>query len=291
MSTEVAPPPVVPPGAAPEVKTWANPDGTLNPTFYEKLPEDVAWMKDTLSKYKTREELVRGFANASSLAGKKGLIPLPDNAPPEAKADRKALLDGINGVPKETKDYGIERPKEIPEGQWNQGLAENFVKWAYENSVSPGAAKKLIAVQMEAVKGQLAQQAQYETNFWAEEQKNFEANVRTMNLGQDRATALVERGAIALGLDLANPKTQTLLKGADARMMAMKYALATGEDSTVTAEDGSQGEGDPMQLAQDAAHNKANPLYEPLHDSSHPQHRAAKEKVEAWWKLAVSKKK
>lgn len=262
-------------------------DGTLNAAAYDRLPEDIRYLKDDLSKYKSAEELIRGIANKNTMAGKKGLIPLPDSAPPEVKAERKALLDSINGVPKEVKDYGIARPPDLPENQWNQPLADGFAKWAHENSVSPAAAKKLVAVQMEAVKGQLAEQANYEKKFFDDQAKAFTDQIRTENIPADRANSLAERGAVALGLDLKNPQHETLLKNASVKLMAMRHALATGEDSFVKG-DGKGGEGDPMALASDAAHNKANPLYEPLHNPGHPQHRMAKEKVDGWWRAAAA---
>lgn len=286
-------PPALPPTGAnsgqPFHADWMKSDGTLNPSAYERLPEDIRYMKDTLGKYKTAEELVRGMAYAQTFAGKKGLLPLPDNAPPEVRAERKAVLDSINGVPKEFKDYGISKPPEFPEQQWNQPLADGFAKWAHENSVSPAAAKKLIAVQMEAVKGQLAEQANYEKTFFDNQAKAFDAAIRTENIPTDRANSLAERGAAQLGLDLNNPQDQILLKNAKVRLMSMRHALATGEDSFVQGESGKGAEGDPMALAQDAVHNKANPLYEPLHNPGHPQHRMAKEKVDGLWRAAAAK--
>jgi hypothetical protein len=269
---------------------WMKPDGSLNPSAYERLPEDIRYMKDTLGKYKTAEELVRGMAYAQTFAGKKGLLPLPENAPPEVRAERKTVLDSINGVPKEAKDYGISRPADMPEQQWNQPLADGFAKWAHENSVSPTAAKKLIAVQMEAVKGQLAEQAKYEQTFFDGHAKAFESTVRTENIPLERANSLAERGAVALGLDPNKPEHAILLKNSAVKLMAMRHAIATGEDKFVTGEAQKGAEGDPLTLASDAVHNKANPLYEPLHDSGHPQHRMAKEKVDGWWRAAAARK-
>lgn len=290
---EGSPPPPPPSGGGSFHSDWLKSDGTLNPASYDRLPEDVRYMKDTLSKYKTAEELVRGMAYTQTFAGKKGLIPLPAGSPPEVIAERKALLDGINGVPKEVKDYGITRDsvaKDLPEANWNQPLADNFVKWAHENSVSPAAVKKFITeVQLPLVKGQLAQQAQGETQFWTAEQQAFDAEIRKANITPENAAGLVEKGAIALGLDLANPQTKTFLKGKDARLMAMRHAIATGESGFVKGDDPEGGGNDPEALANSASHDKANPLYEPYYNASHPQHRMAKEKVEGWWRQAAER--
>lgn len=270
---------------------WVKPDGTLNSAVYDRLPEDVRYMKDTLGKYKTAEELVRGVANIQTFAGKKGLIPLPDNAPPELRAERKAVLDSVNGVPKEAKDYGIARPADLPEAQWDQGMADNFVKWAHENSVSPAAAKKLIALQIDTIKTQSAAQAAYETKFFEDQAKAFGESVRATNMPLDRANQLAERGAAELGLDLNKPEHQLLMKNADVRLMAMRHAMAVGEDTFVKGQEGAGADNDPMALAQDATHNKANPLYEPLHNQSHPQHSMAKAKLDGWWRAAAAKSK
>ena len=284
-----APPP--PPAAGtPFHSDWLRADGTLNAESYKRLPEDVRWVGDTLAKYKTPEELVRGVANLSTAVGKKGLIPLPDNAPPEARAERTALLNAINGVPKEAKDYGITRPQDLPEAAWNQPLAETFTKWAHENSVSPAAAKKLIALTAESTKAQLAAQAQYETDFFAGHEKAWETAIRTENMPADRANALAERGAAQLGMDLTKPEHQILMKNSTVRLAMMRAALATGEDTFVSGDSDRAAAGNPEGQASDIVHNKANPEYEPYWDSRHPQHKSVVEKVNGLYRAAVAKK-
>jgi hypothetical protein len=299
VSTEAAPvtapvtaPPVNAPvttTAAPAFTTWDSADGKLNPAFYEKLPDDVKYIGDTLKKYQTREELVRGFANLSTLAGKKGLIPLAADAPPEAKADRKALLDGINGVPKEAKDYGLKRPDNIPEGAWNQPLADNFTNWAWKHSVSPSSMQELVKLQSEALQGNLASQKQYETDFWAGQATAFAEQTRKEGVQPDRATELAERGATALGFDLTNEQDQLVLKNAKVRLAMMRHALATGEDSFVQGQAARSEGADAGALMNSAMHNQADPLYKPLYDPAHPQHKMAKEKVDGWVRQVAAK--
>lgn len=300
MAETITPPPAHPAGGTPppviDASTpfhtdWLKADGTFNADSYKRLPEDVRWVGETMGKYKTPEELARGFANLSTAVGKKGLIPLPANAPAEVVAERRALLNSINGVPASAKDYGISRPEDLPEQAWNQSLADTFTAWAHENSVSPAAAKKLIALTAASTKEQLAAQAQYETDFFAGQAKAWEAQVRTENIPADRANALAERGATALGLDLTKPEHAILMKNASVRLMAMRHAVSTGEDTFINGDQTKGAENDPMALAQDAAHNQANPLYTPLHDSAHPQHKMAKEKVDGWWRAAAAKRK
>lgn len=297
MSTELATPPVVPPVTpqpvtlpAANLSDWRKPDGSINHAAFAALPEDIRHVGDTLKKYNNEVELFRGIAHLQTFAGQKGLTALPPDAPKEAVAARKALMDSINSVPKEAKDYGIKRPDSIPEQLWVPELVDGFVSWAHENSVSPAAVGKLVALQTSVTQKQLQGQAQYETDFYAKHQQAFEAAIRTEGIAADKATSLVERGAIKLGLDIKDPDTLTLLKNSNVRLMALRHAVATGEDSFVGGDAPRGGDGDPEKLASDAAHNKANPLYEPLHNPSHPQHKMAAAKVDGWWRLAVELK-
>ena len=282
-------PPAAPP--APAFTTWDSPDGKLNPADYEKLPEDVRWIKDDLVKYGTRDELVRAYANKTALVGKKGLLPLPPNAPPEVVAERKAMFDSFNGVPKEPKDYGVTRPPEIPEQAWNEPLVENFTKWAHENSVNPAAVKKLVAVQLEGVKSQLAQQELYEKNFWSEQDKKFTTQVRTENVPLDKAQSLVERGATMLGLDPKNESDALVLKNANVRLAMMRHALSVGEDTFIQGEAQKSEGGDALSLATDALNNPSNPYHAVLTQGpSHPQYKEVKAKMDGWWRAAAAKK-
>ena len=142
------------------------------------------------------------------------------------------------------------------------------------------------------MKGQLAAQAQYEQTFWSDQQKTFDAMIRQQNIPADRAASLVEKGAIALGLDLSKESTKIMLKGADARLMAMRHALAIGEDNVVTG-DTKMTESNPGDLARDAMHNKSNPLYEQYwnRDGKFPRavQEAAVAKVTEWMRLEAAK--
>jgi hypothetical protein len=239
-------------------------DGTLNSKALDRLPDHLKPLKETWSQIRTIDDLGVKSVHAQTLIGKKALAPLPPDAPDAAKAERKALLDSINGVPPNPKDYGITRPADLPESQWNQKLADNYAAWAQKYSVSPAAAKELMQVQVLAVKDQLQGQAQYATQFFANEDKLFEAALKQQGVSAEAANALVQKGALALGLDMTSEKTKTFLKGADARLMAMRYAIATGEDSAhVPAEGGRGGGGDPAEQAKAIIKDPANPLYGP----------------------------
>ena len=277
---------------------WLKSDGTVNAKSYERLPDHLKALRPTLERQQNVEGILMALDHANSLAGKKALAPLPANSPPEVQAERKALLDQINGVPGKVSEYGITRPADIPEVQWNQGLADNFAAWCHKNSVSPAAAKELFAVQGNAVKGALAAQQANEAKFWTGEQQKFDALIAHENIAADRAAALVEKGALALGLNLEDAQTKVFLRGSLARTMAMRYAIATGESPTITGGTSAEGGGvdrDPMSLARDVQKNPSNPLHGPYHNVgnkfSRSDHDAAVEKVNGWFRQASDKLK
>jgi len=277
-------------GDKPWSSDWIKPDGTLNTESYKRLPEDVRWVGESLSKYKTVDDYVRGTANLITAVGKKGIIPLPSNAPPEVVAERKALLDGINGVPKEAKDYGLTRPAEVPEHAWDPGYVEKVATWAQKHSVGPAAMKELLnGVVATQVKGQLAAAETARTTFLADQDKAFDEQIRLDAIPREKADALAERAAVGLGFDMSKPEQAGLLKYATVKLAMLRHALAVGEDSYVAGELEKGEGGDAMALAQDAINNKANPLNEPLMNAQHPQHKMAKEKVDQWFRRAAAK--
>lgn len=303
-----APPPVVaPPAAAPVTppssgisKPWASEwiqaDYSLNHTALDRMPEHLKGLRPTLERQKNFEDVLTVLQHSQVLNGKKALAPLPPDSPQPVIAERKTLLDTINGVPPSAKDYGITRPQDFPETQWNQPLADGFAQWAHENSVSPTAAKKLIAIQMEAVKGQLGEQQKYEQQFYVDQDKAFASALQLQGIPADRAASLIEKGALSLGLDLNNEGTKQFMKGSDARLMAMKHAIATGEDRAIPEGGGSQGaDADPAGLAKQATTDPANPLYGPYWNKEGKYSRAAQEaaiaKVNGWYQQAAGKPK
>lgn len=275
-------------------KDFIQSDFKLNHKALDRLPDHLKGMRPTLEKYQTFEDVLVGFQNQQVMAGKKALAPLPADAPEAVKSERKALLDTINGVPKDTKDYGFTKPQDIPDSQWNGALVDSFAKWAHQNSVSPAAANQLIKIQAEAVKGQLAGQDQYVQTFYQNEQKTFEARAKTDGINLDSANALVKKGAISLGLDLQNPQTKNFLKGADARTMAMKHALSIGEDRAITGqESGGNGGRDYKAMSDSIRSNPADPLHAPFWNKegkySRSDHDAAVAKFQEYLRLDSEK--
>ncbi|MGA2018845.1 MAG: hypothetical protein ABSH26_18045 [Opitutaceae bacterium] len=291
-------PPPPPPGGdksgigEPWAKSWIKPDFSLDHAALERLPEHLKGLRPTLERQKNFEDVLTVMQNQQVLTGKKALAPLPPGSTPEVIAERKALLDSINGVPADFKQYGVARPPELPENQWNQPLADAFAQWAHKNSVPPSAVKELFGVQLGFIRQQLDAQRQYEATYWGKEDKAFEAAIRSDNIPAERVPTLIEKGLIALGIDPNNEQVKLIMRGNVARQMALRHALSTAEDTFVQGES-KPGTGDPKQAALDIAHNPANPLYPAFwnKDGKYPReaHEQARAKYEELMRLAVSR--
>lgn len=283
--------PTTPAAVEPYYKDWLQSDGTLNAKALDRLPEHLAHLKPTLERQTRLDDVLGVFANQALLAGKKGLQPLPENAPDNVKAERKALMDSINGVPKDLAAYAIKRPDNIPEAAWNPKLVDNVAKWAHKNSISPAQINELTKVQFEVMNEQIASQKQYEAKFFSDQDDKFTAAIKFENIAPDKAQQLVERGAQRLGLDLTKPEVGFLLKNADARMMAMRHAIATGEDKFIDGNAQTTASGSSSEQAQDIIRNKANPDYEAYwnKDGTNPRAKAVREKVEGLLRGAAAR--
>jgi hypothetical protein len=277
----------------PWMTDWVKSDSTLDHKALDRLPDHLKGLRPTLERQKTFEDVLTTMQNQQVLVGKKALAPLPPDSPAPVIAERKALLDTINGVPGTAKDYGIAKPADLSDDHWNPKLAEGFTSWAHKYSVSPAAAKELVGIQIAGIKEQLAAQAQYETGFWQKEQAAFDGIIKSQNIPADRAAALVEKGAIALGLNMEDANTKTFLKGSNARLMAMRHALATGEDSFVDDKAKGGGSANPKAEAMDIKGNPANPLYAQFWNKdgkfSRDQVEAARAKYEELLRLDSAK--
>lgn len=244
------------------VSDWVKTDGTLNNSALDRLPDHLKPLKDIWGRAKTIDDIGTMDLNSRHMNGKKALAPLPPGSPPEVLAERKTLLDSLNGVPATSKDYGISRPADLPEQFWSEPAANNLAAWAHKHSVSPAAAKELMSTHAELIKGQAAEHEQYVTKYHGEQQQLFDSTIRQENIPQERASALIEKGVRSLGGDPASAEIQRLLKdSATVRLWAMHHAISIGESPTVTASSQGTGVADPAAAAADISSNPANPLH------------------------------
>lgn len=254
---------------APFYKGLYGDDGKIDKAAFDRLPDHLKQHKDVFSRYETVDALLAGFGNASSLASKKQLTPLPPDAPANVRAERKALLDGVNNVPKEAKDYGIARPEALPEEHWDGALADKFSAIAHKHSLSPEAVKEIMGLQLEATQSQLQKGQQFETEFFTTQDKTFATEVQKRGVALDEANKLVNRAAATLGIDGKDP----ILKNASTRLALLRFTNLVSEDKLVKgdAADG-MGGADLLAQARDIAGNPQNPKYKAYHDQQHPQH-------------------
>jgi hypothetical protein len=219
-----------------------------------------------------------GANNANIVASRKALAPLEPNAPDSAKAERKALLDGVLNVPKDPKGYGLARPQDFPEQFWNQAGADEMSAIAHKHSLSPEAVKELIGLQIKLTRGELDKGREIEADFFKKQDESFAAEARKLNLTPEKALELATRGAETMGFDVKSD----LFKNAEVRRAAIWVAKAIAEDKLSPQNAPGGAPPNYRQQAQSILSDTTNPLNAAFHNSEHPNHKAA---VDAYHKL------
>lgn len=274
----------------PYYKGFYGEDGKIDKGALDRLPDHLKPFKEVLGKYETIDALFTGFGNAHTLASKKALTPLDPTAPDHVKAERKQMLDQVNNVPKDPKGYGIARPNEFPEENWNQGGADKMAALAHKHSISPDAVKDLLGLQMELTNGELQKGQQFEAEFYKAQDTKFADALRTQGVAADKALDLATRGATTLGIDPKSP----LFKNADVKLACLRMANLVGEDKLISGDAGGQGGGggaDYLAQARDIIKNPANPLHKAWADPSDPRNEEVRAKVNEYYRLDGDAKK
>lgn len=271
-----APPPAAPPSppTEPFYKGLYAEDGKINGAAWDRLPDHLKSHADTFKKYKTVDELFSGYGNLASLALRKGLEPLPENAPPEVKAERDALLNRLLDVPDKEDGYGIKKPDDLPEEVWDAQFATAAAKIMREEHISRRAANRLLQLNVEQAKAGVAEaQARMATEAKEEEGRLREAWPADQ---YDRNMALVNRLIQTAGLDPKDSMPPT----AAGRLGLFKIASMLQEDKLVAGgDDHALAAGNDRTRAMDIVNNTANPLHKAYHDGGDPRHRQAMEMV------------
>lgn len=265
-------------------------DGKIDRAAFDRLPDHLKPHADVFKKYETVDALLTGFGNAHALASKKALTPLDPNAPDHVKAERKAMLDQVNNVPKEPKGYGIVRPETFPEAHWNQAGADKMAAIAHKFSIPPEAVKELLGLQMELTNGELEKGQKFEADFYKEQDTKFADAIRTQGVAADKALDLATRGATTLGIDPKSP----LFKNADVKLACLRMANLVGEDKLISGDLGGQGGGgapDYLTQARDIMRNPQNPLHKAWADPSDPRNEEVRAKVNELYRMDGEAKK
>jgi len=251
--------------------------GKLNHAAFDRAPDHIKSQKDYFSKYPTIEDALFGSGNAFAKVGAKALAPLPENASDQMKAERKAHLDAINGVPSDIKGYGIKRPDNVPETQWNQAAADALATALQKYSGPPALAKELIQIQSGLVEQSIKQQQQAEATFIAEQNTNYKTAIQQQNLPEARANELVLRGAELLGI---NPKSPVFTT-AEVRLACLKAQQLTAESKFIGDKSGDNANIlDELAQARDIMGNPENPKYDAYRNPAHPNYKQVNEEVD-----------
>jgi hypothetical protein len=259
--------------------------GKLNHAKFDALPAHLKGSEALFKRYPTVEALLGGLQNASNLAGKKALAPLPPGSPPEAVAERSKLMAQLNNTPEKPEGYGFKRPDNIPEGQWNQSYVDGVAGILHKHHASPELAAELLKHDAEHA-GKIGEGvAKAQAEAMAREQTALKEA-----FGADYAKKidLAVRGAKTMGMDPTDP----IFQNHKAVVMMAKFAELVGEDKIISGETSANAGMDDRAKALDIMNNKANPLYAAFHNPEHPQHTQAVEQksrfTQAW--LAKQKK-
>lgn len=245
--------------------------GKIDPKKYDALPDALKGHKDLFAKYQTAEAFFHGMVNHQQLASKKGLQPLAPNAPAEVVAERQALMRTLNGVPEKPEGYGIKRPDDMPEENWNGPYVDGMLGILHKHNAPPALVQELVKADLDAAnkirEGHGAHSEQHLAAQAAELKKEFgEGEAFASKIG------MAQRAARTLGLDINDPSI-----GNNAKLIVAlaKVAEMTGEDRLVSG-DGKGGDGkSDREKARDIVSNASNPLHKAYHDPNDPGHEAA----------------
>lgn len=260
----------------PWFSSWLKADGTLDHAAFDSAPDDVKASKGILGKYKTVEEMAHGITHLASLVGKKGLMPLPETATDQDRAEFRSRLNEILGVPKEPAGYGIKRPDSVPENEWDEASVNEFSALAHKMGLPPDAAKAIVEFDIkrsEAAKGVSAKaEADYRKTQVDMLTKAWEGQDVAKN--KQRISILAKN----IGLDPKDP----LFSEARFVLSLEKVANLIGEDKLVDGS-GNGGPGAGSAEAEKTAilNDKSNPLYEAYRNGGHVRHLEAVRKISA----------
>ena len=270
--TPVTPPAAPAPNATPFYSEWYGSDGKFNANAWDRLPEDLRGLKTEVSRFGTPEDLLRSYQNKMVLAGRKGLDPLPENAPENVRAERDALLRKALLVPDKPEGYGVKRPDDLPEGAWNETLAKSAAEIMQKGLVAPGVAKQLMELQAKTVMEGMRQQQEGITQFFDAQSKLVKDTWTKEGIDYNKGIDAARQVARTYGID---PDKDPEFKSAKVQLMLQRIKNDLGEDRLVTSDSdpqGTFGESD-LSKAADIRSNKQNPYNAMYWDNQHPRHK------------------
>lgn len=253
---------------------WFNEKGEFGEKSWDGLPAEFQAYKDSFKQHKNLNSFLMQHVNLQSLAGKKGLAPLPEGASQQAKDERAALLRQINRTPEKIEDYGIKKPDDIPDALWDSELANVVLGALHKHAASPEMVRDIFEADRQSTLAAIARD-----NAAKEEFKASQLNeLRELWKGPeyDKNMDLAIRAAKTAGID---PYKSSVFSTAEGIKMAAFYGSHISEDRLVSGDSQQHGGGSDKVRAMDIINNSANPLHVAYHDPSNPMHEQAKSQV------------
>ena len=232
---------------------FTNPDGTFSDGWLDRLPEEYADAKPTLSKYQSLPDLAKAHFHLQKKLGNPGIqVPTDKSGPDEIAAYRKAV-----GVPESADKYEL-LPEQMPEGvQANPELLKPYAEIAHRHNIPTAAMKELVAENLrqagmvnEVMGGMVTQRL-------AEGEKQLREKFGSE---YDTRVNMAKRAASVVGLDLTTHG-----------LTDPNVVIALAQLGDMMSEDKlAQGDGNlPMagkHRATDIMTNPQNPLYQKYQD-------------------------
>lgn len=206
--------------------------GKFTDRWTEKLPDGFKEHSKTLSKFSDPVALMTSYVSLEKAYSQKSSSSVKLPGDDASEADWSKYRDAI-GAPKDAKDYGISKPQDIPDEQWNSALADKVTTVALKYGIPAkamhelvdtynGSMKDLISTSQDAVVKQADTTVTTLTNEWGVESKNNwqKANRAATALGLPLDDNSILRPDIVRALvridDLIS-EDKGLVKGGDAR--------------------------------------------------------------------------
>ncbi len=241
-------------------------DGAFAPEWYGRF-EELQPYAATLAKFRRPEALAKSYARLERLKG------YPD---PQDAARMAAFREAV-GLPAEPGQFCMARPEDTPDEIWDERLAGELARVAYEYGVPARAMEELSA--RYAAEGRQALAAMQRAQQEAIEQADAElqrdwGRQYEQNMGM-LSSYMQELGARA-GVDVQALADNPALRANADFAKLMLAAAAQQQEAPLHRGEPADGRGEAHRIAHDPTH----PLHEAYMRTNHPQHRYANEQYD-----------
>lgn len=199
-------------------------DGKFVDGWTNRLPEQLSDHSKTLAKFKSPVELMHSYANLEKEFSKKSNpIKMPGAEATEEDWNAYKQAIGANYKPE---DYGLKRPDNVAEDQWNGAVADRATQVAAKYGIPTKALHELVDVYNDSMKDIMVRAEEMHA-------KQFEDTMGALkkdwgvNLNNNLQRA--QRAALAVGLD---PNDASIGNNPSIIKALMKVDELLGEDKT-----------------------------------------------------------